>query len=103
MDTVKVRKKNKIKVVNQNRVDAHLKQGYDQVDDNNKIVKRATGGKSVSLAEHNKVLDELAVLKKTPASELQEQLEALKKENATLKGKITKLEKAEKTDNKEVS
>lgn len=96
MDTVKVRKKNKIKVVNQNRVDAHLKQGYDQIDENGKIVKRATGGRTVSLAEYNKVLDELEELKKTPADTSQEEIEALKKENATLKGKVTKLEKAAK-------
>lgn len=95
MDTVKVRKKNKIKVVNQNRVAAHLKQGYDQIDENGEIVKRATGGRTVSLAEYNKVLDELEELKKTP-SDIQEEIEALKKENATLKGKVTKLEKAAK-------
>lgn len=96
MDTVKVRKKNKIKVVNQNRVAVHLKQGYDQIDENGKIVKRATGGRTVSLAEYNKVLDELEELKKTPADTSQEEIEALKKENATLKGKVTKLEKAAK-------
>lgn len=96
MDTVKVRKKNKIKVVNQNRVAAHLNQGYDQIDENGKIVKRATGGRTVSLAEYNKVLDELEELKKTPADTSQEEIEALKKENATLKGKVTKLEKAAK-------
>lgn len=101
MDTVKVRKKNRIKHVAANRVDAYLSQGYDQIDDDGKIVKPATGGRTISLAEHNKVLDELESLKKNPGNEddlskALEEIEALKKENAALKGKVTKLEKASK-------
>lgn len=96
MSTVILRKKNKIKVVNENRLEAHLKQGYDQIDDKGKIIARATGGRTVSIAEYNKVLDELEKLKKKPAAELEEEVESLKKENAALKGKVTKLEKSAK-------
>lgn len=78
MNTVKIRKKNRIKLVSADRVEAFLKQGYDQIDEAGNIERRATGGRTISIAEHNKALDEL---------------EKQKKENATLKGKLKRLEK----------
>lgn len=75
---VKMRKGNRVIHVNEGRVNSFLAQGYDQINEKGEIVKRATGGRTVNIAEYNAVVEEL---------------EALKKENATLKAKITKLEK----------
>lgn len=73
-----MRKGNRVIHVNEGRVNSFLAQGYDQINEKGEIVKRATGGRTVNIAEYNAVVEEL---------------EALKKENATLKAKITKLEK----------
>lgn len=78
---VKMRKGNRVIHVAEGRVNAFLAQGYDQVNEKGEIVKRATGGRTVNIAEYNMVVEEL---------------EALKKENATLKAKIAKLEKGAK-------
>ncbi|MCM3620506.1 hypothetical protein M3936_23405 [Sutcliffiella horikoshii] len=88
----KMIKGNRILDVDAGRVEAYLKQGYNQVDNAGKIVKRATGGRSVSLQEHNKVLAELEALKGSPSVE--KELEEVKKENKTLKSEITKLKKS---------
>jgi len=76
-----MRKGNRVIHVAEGRVNAFLAQGYDQVNEKGEIVKRATGGRTVNIAEYNAVVEEL---------------EALKKENATLKAKIAKLEKGAK-------
>lgn len=76
-----MRKGNRVIHVAEGRVNAFLAQGYDQVNERGEIIKRATGGRTVNIAEYNKVVEEL---------------EALKKENATLKAKIAKLEKGAK-------
>lgn len=76
-----MRKGNRVIHVEEGRVNSFLAQGYDQVNEKGEIVKRATGGRTVNIAEYNMVVEEL---------------EALKKENATLKAKIAKLEKGAK-------
>lgn len=98
MAHVTVRKNNKVLNIEDTRLESYLLQGYDQIDKSGNIVAKATGGRMVSLAEHNKVLDELEALKKSPADtdKLQNEIEELKKENSSLKSKITKLEKAAK-------
>ena len=78
---VKMRKGNKVIHVDEGRVNSFLAQGYDQINERGEIVKRATGGRTVNIAEYNAVV---------------EKLEALKKENAVLKAKIVKLEKGAK-------
>ncbi|WP_339148403.1 hypothetical protein [Sutcliffiella sp. BMC8] len=88
----KMKKGNRILDVDADRVNAYLKQGYDHVDDTGKIVTRATGGRSVSLQEHNKVLAELEALKGSLSDE--KELEEVKKENKSLKSEITKLKKS---------
>ncbi len=65
---VKVKNGNKILRVDERNVDSYLKRGFDQIDDKGKVVKRATGGRSVSLATYNQVLDELEKLKKLDVS-----------------------------------
>lgn len=98
-NSVKIRKKNRILHVETGRLNGFLNQGYDQIDEQGNVVKLATGGRTVSLPEHNKVLKELQSLKENQgdAEELNKVLaenEELKKENTTLKGKLTKAENA---------
>ncbi|WP_017379744.1 hypothetical protein [Paenisporosarcina sp. TG-14] len=59
----KVKKSNRVLTVDENAVEAYLKQGYDKVDDKGKVLKKAIAGKSVSAAEHNKVIEENDKLK----------------------------------------
>lgn len=93
----KVRKLNRMLTVSDEAVAVYLKEGYDQVDEKGKIVKRATGGKTISLAEHNKALDKIEKLVGDGGFEsFQKEIAELKKENSALKGKITKLENAAK-------
>lgn len=87
--SVKMKKKNRILDVESSRAASFLMQGYDQIDENGEIVKRATGGRSVSLAEYNKTLEELEALK---ASDSSEQLKEAKKEIKSLEAKVKKLE-----------
>lgn len=56
--SVKIRKKNRILHVEAGRLVGFLSQGYDQIDEEGNVVKRATGGRTVSLPEYNKVIDE---------------------------------------------
>lgn len=76
-----VRKKNRVLTINDNAVESYLQRGYDQIDEKGKVTKQATGGKSVTVEQYNK---------------LAEELETVKKENASLKGQITKLKNADK-------
>lgn len=104
-NSVKIRKKNRILHVEKGRLGGFLKQGYDQIDDSGNVVQRATGGRTVSLAEHNKVLDELESFKSNQENtvELDQALtenEELKKEVTSLKGQITKLQNAAKETKK---
>ncbi|WP_438310809.1 hypothetical protein [Sporosarcina sp. FA9] len=111
--SVKIKKKNRILHVETSRLASFLNQGYDQIDDDGKVIKLATGGRTVSLPEHNKVLEELDVLKKSFAdseefNKLQDAFQELSnekdkltldfeeqtKEITVLKGKLTKAENA---------
>lgn len=76
----KVKKLNRVLTVEDSVVPSYLKAGYDEIDEKGEVVKRATGGRTVSIAEYNKVLDEL---------------DGLKAENKKLKTENTKLKKAE--------
>ena len=81
----KVRKANRILTVNDNAVETYLKRGYDEIDEKGKVIKNATGNKSISIAKYNKIIEEN---------------EKLKKENTSLKGQITKLKNASKEEKK---
>lgn len=82
----KVKRGNRTLKVNDAAVPNYLKQGYDQIDDTGKVLKKATGGRMVTLAEHNKALDEV---------------EKLKAENAKLKDEVKKLkDEIKKTEGK---
>jgi len=59
----KVKKANRILTVSETEVNKYLQQGYDQIDDKGKVIKRATGGRMVPIAEYNRVLVENEKLK----------------------------------------
>lgn len=84
---VNVIKGNRLLTISEDRLNALLQQGYDQVDSKGKVVKRATGGKNVSVGEYNKLLDKLE------NAQGSEELEKLKEENKKLKAENTKLKK----------
>lgn len=90
-NSVKVRKKNRILHVEKDRLAGFLNQGYDQIDEDGNVVKRATGGRTVSLPEYNKVLEEL---KKLKASDTGDGLKEANKEIKALKAKVKELEDA---------
>lgn len=91
---LKVRKGNRSLLIDPNIKAQYLKEGYDVINPKTgKVIERATGGRSVSLPEHYKIVDELNKLKaQGGTAELEKEIAELKKENAVLKGKITKLE-----------
>ena len=76
-----VRKKNRVLTINDNAVESYLRRGYDQINETGEVVKQATAGKVITVEQYNK---------------LAEELETVKKENASLKGQITKLKNADK-------
>ena len=53
--------------VNDASVPGYLKEGFDQVNENGQVIKKATGGRTVSLAEYNRVVDRLEKLRKQKA------------------------------------
>lgn len=77
-NVVKVKRLNKTLNIDKDRLASYLLDGYDQIDKEGNIVTRATGGRNVSLAEYNKVLDEK---------------DELEKENKKLKSEVAKLKK----------
>lgn len=78
---VKVKRRNRVLTVDKYDVDTYLQQGYDQLDDNGEVEKRATGGRTVSLGEYNTALDEIDKLK----AKVKELESALKKAEAPKK------------------
>lgn len=111
--SVKVKKKNRVLEVSEDRLGSFLNQGYDQIKADGTVIKHATGGRTVSLPEHNKVLEELEAYKKSVAEneefnklqvafqelsnerdKLTLDLEEQGKEVTVLKGKLTKAENA---------
>ncbi|PEM10767.1 hypothetical protein [Bacillus wiedmannii] len=58
-NTVKVKRLNKVLNIEKDFLTTYLNDGYDQINDEGKIIKRATGGRNISVAEHNKALDKI--------------------------------------------
>ncbi|WP_029625967.1 hypothetical protein [Streptococcus sobrinus] len=77
-NVVKVKRFNKTLNIDKDRLSSYLLDGYDQIDEEGNIITRATGGRNVSLAEFNKVVEEN---------------EQLKDENKKLKSEVAKLKK----------
>ncbi|WP_017728501.1 hypothetical protein [Halalkalibacterium ligniniphilum] len=87
----KVKKGNRILNVDKDRVESYLKQGYDEIDESGKVVKHATGGKSVPVGEYNKLLEKLAEFESANTEELKNEIADLKAEVKKLKAENTKL------------
>jgi IMP dehydrogenase/GMP reductase len=80
-NTVNLRKGNRVITVAEDLADGYLVRGYDQIDKNGKVVKEATGGKTVSVAEHNKLKAQLREAEKNQdAGEAQIRIEELEDE-----------------------
>lgn len=58
---VTVKRFNKILTVPEERLAYYLSEGYDQIE-NGKVVKRATGGRTIPLGEYNKLVDRVKEL-----------------------------------------
>ncbi len=97
----KVVKGNRVLTVSDEAVSGYLKEGYDEINEKGEVVQHAIGGKTVTLAEHTKVVEELEKLKKTQSNGTSaEELEKVKEENKKLKAEIKSLKKAAETDPK---
>lgn len=78
-----VKRENRVLTVHDDIVHTYLIEGYDQIDSEGSIVKRATGGRNVSLVEYNKLLDELDKLRDKDKIEELEQV--IKDKNEEIK------------------
>lgn len=97
---IKVKKGNKVVQIQESVLPYYLKNGFDQIDEEGKIVKRATGGKNVSVAEYNKALDAV--------KQLNAENENLKSDEnlINMESKVKELEDANKSltdENKKIS
>lgn len=77
---VKLRKANRIITVSSDHSESYLRRGYDQIDEKGKVVKKATGGKSISVAEYNKVVEQLEKEKEKSDGVSQEEYDKLQKD-----------------------
>lgn len=100
--TIRLKKQNRVIVVSETQAKGYLSRGYDSIDDSGKVLKEATGGKNVSVAEFNKVKEQLKVALASKGSsdeneklkakikELEEDVEAYEKENEKLESELKK-------------
>lgn len=58
----KVKRLNKILDVSEASLPSYLKDGFDQINEEGEVIQRATGGRTVSLAEYNQALDRIKEL-----------------------------------------
>lgn len=82
----KVKKLNRVLTVSDEAVNSYLRDGYDQIDESGNVLKRATGGRTVPIGEHNEALDKI---------------ETLEAEVKKLKAELKKAKKDEKDSKKE--
>ncbi|HHX7185535.1 hypothetical protein PDJ82_25400 [Bacillus cereus group sp. TH43LC] len=76
-NTVKVKRLNKVLNIDKDFLPSYLNDGFDQINDEGKIIKRATGGRNISVQEYNQALDKI--------DELEEEIAALKAPKTTAK------------------
>lgn len=62
-NTVKVKRLNKVLNIDKDFLTSYLNDGFDQINDEGKIIKRATGGRNISVQEYNQALDKIDALK----------------------------------------
>lgn len=99
-NTVQVKKANRVITIPEEQVNSYLQRGYDQVE-GTKVVKHATGGKTVSIAEFNKILKELEEAKVAKGNEgevkeLKEEIKVLEQENERLDKLVKQLRNSNK-------
>lgn len=94
-NTVKVRKGNKIRYVETGRLNAFLNQGYEQINEDGDVIKRATGGATVPIAKYNALLEQVESAGGGD-DKLKKENATLKKENTALKAEIAKLQGVDK-------
>ncbi|PFN76378.1 hypothetical protein [Bacillus cereus] len=61
-NTVKVKRLNKVLNIDKDFLASYLNDGFDQINDEGKIIKRATGGRNISVQEYNQTLDKIDAL-----------------------------------------
>ncbi|MGG0282920.1 hypothetical protein ABEY37_24940 [Bacillus pacificus] len=61
-NTVKVKRLNKVLNIDKDFLSSYLNDGFDQINDEGKILKRATGGRNISVQEYNQALDKIESL-----------------------------------------
>ncbi|WP_163255757.1 hypothetical protein [Bacillus tropicus] len=76
-NTVKVKRLNKVLNIDKDFLPSYLNDGFDQINDEGKIIKRATGGRNISVQEYNQALDKI--------DELEEVIAELKAPKTTAK------------------
>lgn len=76
-NTVKVKRLNKVLNIDKDFLPSYLNDGFDQINDEGKIIKRATGGRNISVQEYNQALDKI--------EELEEEIATLKAPKTTAK------------------
>jgi len=87
----KLRKANRLIEVPERHDKSYLLRGYDQINEKGEVVKRATGGRTVSLGEYNKVVEKLEALEKNGNNELEEKVQELKDLNKEYEAEIERL------------
>lgn len=81
-DTVKIRKANRIIHVAAGRLNSYLAQGYDQINEKGEVIKGATAGKTVPVAELNKVAKENEALRQENQQLKEDLVQALEEAKA---------------------
>ncbi|WMY18273.1 hypothetical protein P3F89_27525 (plasmid) [Bacillus tropicus] len=66
-NTVKVKRLNKVLNIEKDFLPSYLNDGFDQINDDGKIIKRATGGRNISVQEYNQALDKIDELEEVIA------------------------------------
>lgn len=66
-NTVKVQRLNKVLHIEKDFLPSYLNNGFNQISEEGKVIKRATGGRNVTLGEYNKALDRIEELEKEVA------------------------------------
>lgn len=61
-NTVKVKRLNKVLNIDKDFLTSYLNDGFDQINEEGEILKRATGGRNISVQEYNQALDKIDAL-----------------------------------------
>ena len=73
----KIKKANRVITIDDSRVDSYLSRGYDQINEDGEVIKEATNGKTVTIAEYNKLKSKLKKVKENKDGVSQEEFDKL--------------------------